>query len=133
MSKQKDDLSSKEDLLNLKGFLTFLILHELHSTPLCGDELAKKIGKRRGSPLTPGTIYPTLKRLKKLKLMTYKRAGRKKNYMLTGLGKSEISRLYLLFGNYFYGLKDKLPKRPVELHSSHKKHTKEELKTMQNA
>jgi DNA-binding PadR family transcriptional regulator len=111
----KSKKSSEEESLNLKGFLTFLILHELNMNHLCGDELAKNIGKRKGSPLTPGTIYPTLKRLRKAKLMTHKRFGRKKVYTLTDLGKSEISRLYLLFGNYFYGLKDKLPRRPIEI------------------
>jgi DNA-binding PadR family transcriptional regulator len=114
MAEEKKKLPSEEENLSLKGFLTFLILHELNSAPLCGDELAKKIGKRKGTPLTPGTIYPALKRLRRSKYMAYKRFGRKKTYALTDLGKREIDRLYFLFGNYFYGLKDKLPRLPLE-------------------
>ena len=106
--------SSENDTLNLKGFLSFLLLHELNLNPLCGDELSKKIGKRKGTPLTPGTIYPALKRLRRGKLIAFKRFGRKKTYSLTDIGKKEIGRLYFLFGNYFYGLKDKLPRVPVD-------------------
>jgi len=103
-----------EDCLHLKGFLTFLILHELNLNSLCGDELAKKIGKRKGAQLTPGTIYPALKRLRRKKLISYRRNGRKKVYLLTEDGKKEVDRLYFLFGNYFYGLKKIIPRIPIE-------------------
>ncbi|MBN1645825.1 PadR family transcriptional regulator [Candidatus Woesearchaeota archaeon] len=100
--KQSPDSSN---LLELKGFLSFLLLHELKLKPAAGDDLAVRIGKRRGEPLTAGTIYPTLKRLRKLKLIKYKRFGRKKVYELTDTGGKEIESLYGLFGHYFYGLK----------------------------
>jgi DNA-binding PadR family transcriptional regulator len=103
-----------EDCLHLKGFLSFLLLHELNLNSLCGDELSKKIGKRKGSNLTPGTIYPALKRLRRRKLISYRRDGRKKMYLLTEDDKKEVERLYFLFGNYFYGLKNKLPRVPLE-------------------
>jgi len=103
-----------EDCLHLKGFLSFLILHELNLNGLCGDELAKKIGRRKGAQLTPGTIYPALKRLRRKKLISYRRNGRKKVYLLTEDGKKETERLYFLFGNYFYGLKNIIPRIPVE-------------------
>ncbi|MBN1793168.1 PadR family transcriptional regulator [Candidatus Woesearchaeota archaeon] len=112
----------------MKGFLSFLILHELNIAPLCGDELSKKIGRRKGSDLTPGTIYPALKRLRKAKLMGYRRHGRKKVYSLTDAGKAEVNRLYFLFGNYFYGLKDKLPRIPLENPLLKKKNEKESKK-----
>ncbi|MEI8348401.1 MAG: PadR family transcriptional regulator, partial [Pseudomonadota bacterium] len=51
--------------VSLKGFLSFFILHELALAKRAGDDLAKRIGKRKGSDLTPGTIYPALKRLRK--------------------------------------------------------------------
>ncbi len=95
-------------LLQLKGFLSFLILHELASGKLCGEELSKRIGRRRGSPLTPGTIYPALKELHRLRLVKYKKAGRKKYYELSEKGKSELMSLYKEFSNYFYGLKNKI-------------------------
>ena len=76
-------------VLSLKGFLAFQILHELKKLSQCGDELAEKIGGKKGSKLTPGTIYPTLKFLRKHKLVTRKKQGRKKNYTLTEKGKEE--------------------------------------------
>ena len=91
--------------LQLKGFLSFLILHELAQKSLCGDDLANKIGGRKGSKLTPGTIYPALKDLRKHKLIKQKKYGRKKYYTLSDGGRTELDRLYVLFSNYFIGLK----------------------------
>lgn len=95
----------QEQLIEFKGFLSFLILHELKSKSLCGEDLAIKIGKRKGSQLTPGTIYPTLKHLRKLKLIKFKRDGRKKYYTLQDAGIEELERQYNLFAKYFWGLK----------------------------
>ena len=100
--------------LQLKGFLSFLILHELGQKSLCGDDLAEKIGKRKGSKLTPGTIYPALKDLRKQKFITYKKYGRKKVYTLSDGGQGELERLYVLFSKYFMGLKQHI-KRPSSL------------------
>ncbi|MBU1201109.1 MAG: PadR family transcriptional regulator [Nanoarchaeota archaeon] len=95
--------------LELRGFLSFLILHEVGLRKLCGEDLAKKIGRRKGAMLlTPGTIYPALKELRKKKLIKYKKNGRKKIYELTDEGKKELSVLYKLFSNYFYGLKHRI-------------------------
>ena len=94
--------------VELKGFLSFFILHELSFDSLSGDELSRIIGDRRNTVLTPGTIYPALKRLRKQKLVFYRREGRKKLYSLTDLGKLELKALYSLFGDFFSGLKSKL-------------------------
>ena len=75
--------------LQFKGFLAFQILHELRGKTLCGDDLASIIGQKRGSKLTPGTIYPALKFLRKKKLVQQKRIGRKKLYVLTPEGEAE--------------------------------------------
>jgi DNA-binding PadR family transcriptional regulator len=68
---KSDKIKTKKDepLIEFKGFLSFLILHELSKKELCGDELAELIGQRKKDKLTPGTIYPTLKKLRKLKLL----------------------------------------------------------------
>jgi DNA-binding PadR family transcriptional regulator len=113
MPEKNNKIIVDEENLELKGFLTFLILHELNLSSLCGDELAKKIGKRKGAQLTPGTIYPALKRLRKRKLVSYRRNGRKKMYVLTEEGKRDVNRLYTLFGSYFYGLKNKILRAPA--------------------
>ncbi|MGV8151398.1 MAG: PadR family transcriptional regulator [Candidatus Woesearchaeota archaeon] len=94
--------------VELKGFLSFFILHELGKNDRSGDELAAVIGERKGSNLTPGTIYPALKRLRRQKLIQYKRNGRKKVYSLTVLGSKELKALYVLFDDMFYGLKSRL-------------------------
>ena len=96
---------SESEYMELKGFLSFLILHEIGQKKLCGEDLAKKIGRRKGAMLTPGTIYPALKKLRKKKLVQYKRFGRKKIYNLTSIGEEELGFLYKLFSRYFYGLK----------------------------
>ncbi|MGV8171236.1 MAG: PadR family transcriptional regulator [Candidatus Woesearchaeota archaeon] len=95
--------------VELRGFLSFFILHELDSKNLSGDELAYIVGERRNTVLTPGTIYPALKRLRRQKLIQCRRRnGRKKIYFLTDSGKREIKALYLMFSDMFYGLKKKI-------------------------
>lgn len=93
------------DYFEFKGFLSFLIMHEVSIKSMTGEDLAKKIGRRKGTILTPGTIYPALKKLRLSKLIKYKKFGRKKVYSLTELGEKELEKLYILFSNYFYGLK----------------------------
>jgi DNA-binding PadR family transcriptional regulator len=105
MVKQKD---SRETLVEFKGFLSFFILHELSKKNLCGDDLALKIGKRKKDKLTPGTIYPTLKKLRRLKLVKYKKKGRKKVYHLTEKGEKELKKLYKVLKQYFKGIKTKI-------------------------
>lgn len=90
--------------IEFKGFLSFFILHELDQKPLSGEDLAVKIGKRKGSQLTPGTIYPTMKRLRKLKLVKYTRFGRRKVYELTPEGKKELKSTYAVVGTYLQGI-----------------------------
>jgi PadR family transcriptional regulator, regulatory protein PadR len=104
-------------LLELKGFLSFLILHELDKKSLCGEDLAKKIGRRKGGEqLTPGTIYPALKELREQGLVSFVQFGRKKMYSLTPEGKKELKHLYKLFSSYFQGLKHfiKPVRRPLK-------------------
>ncbi len=111
MPKQQKTEKKESKYLELKGFLSFLILHELDQKSLCGEDLAKKIGRRKGQMLTPGTIYPALKKLRNTKLVKFKRFGRKKMYVLTDIGSEELESLYKLFSNYFYGLKQKISRK----------------------
>lgn len=109
-SKKNSKKTNKtSEILEFKGFLSFLILHELSKDALYGDQLAQHIGTRRGDKLTPGTIYPALKNLRKEKLVSYAQDGQKKIYGLTNDGKQELKRLYRSFGKYFVGLKGKIP------------------------
>lgn len=96
--------------IEFKGLLSFLILHELSSEKLYGEQLAERIGARKDEKLTPGTIYPALKHLKEGKLVKFTQDGRLKIYSLTPKGKKELKALYKLFGKYFAGLGSKIPK-----------------------
>jgi len=93
--------------IELRGFLSFFILHELDDKSASGDELARIIGGRKTATLTPGTIYPALKRLRRQKLVQYRRNGRKKVYYLTDQGKKELKALYSVFAKFFVGFKNK--------------------------
>lgn len=110
-AKKKPVVRSKAGHLAFKGFLSFLILHELASRQLYGEQLAERVGGRKGGVLTPGTIYPALKNLRAQRLVVFSKDGRKKIYALTAGGKAELRRLYGLFGTYFAGLGCKIPKK----------------------
>jgi DNA-binding PadR family transcriptional regulator len=129
----------ESEYLELKGFLSFLILHELKLKAMCGEDLAKKIGRRKAAMLTPGTIYPALKKLRAKRLISYRKFGRKKVYTLTSEGEKEVKQLYKLFSRYFYGLKahikredvwpkKKLKKKKKKAGSKSKKATKKAFK-----
>ena len=108
MKSSQKSRSRKETHIEFKGLLSFLILHELNTKMLAGEDLAKKIGKRKGSTLTPGTIYPALKKLKNNKLVKFTKKGRRKEYYLTDNGKKDLELSYELFSKYFFGLKNKI-------------------------
>lgn len=76
-------------------------MKELKRKHCCGEDLAFIIGRRKGNKLTPGTIYPTLKRLRMYNLVKFKQIGRKKMYHLTkkGLREYKISKkiIFALF------------------------------------
>ncbi len=88
-------------VISMKGFLTFQILHELYQRKLCGDDLASIIGEKKGSKLTPGTIYPALKVLRKNKLVKHRKFGRKKIYTITEEGVEEYKIVHENFTRIF--------------------------------
>ncbi|NJL44420.1 MAG: PadR family transcriptional regulator [Nitrosarchaeum sp.] len=94
--------------MQFKGLLSLLILHELHLKRLCGEDLALKIGRRKGAKLTPGTIYPALKHLRSGKLVASRRFGRRKIYHLTDAGVAELRHHYAAFQSIFQGFKGKI-------------------------
>lgn len=94
--------------IELSAPLQFLILHELR-TPKNGQELAEKIGERKGTGmLTPGTIYPVLKELHNKRLVRYRSSGRQKQYVISPKGEQELEQLYLKFSNMFKGMRHKI-------------------------
>jgi len=94
--------------IDVKGLLSFHILDLLSKKQLCGDELADIIGNKKYGKLTPGTIYPALKRLRLQKLIRYRRLGRKKVYVLTDQGKRELKVCFSSIKILFSGIKSKI-------------------------
>ena len=90
--------------ISLKGFLSFQILHALRQRKLCGDELAELIGEKKRAKLTPGTIYPAMKNLRRKKLVLSMRDGRKKLYSLTPQGVMEYNTARRAFRRIFKDL-----------------------------
>jgi DNA-binding PadR family transcriptional regulator len=74
----------------MRGMLSFLILWLLSKRDMYGQELAKEIGKRKGTKPNPGTIYPALRELKKKGLIELKKEGRITNYRITEKGRKGI-------------------------------------------
>lgn len=72
---------------DMRGMLSFLILFLLSKKPMCGSDLAKEIGKRKGETPSPGTIYPALKALKEAGLIKEKKSGKEITYSITQDGK----------------------------------------------
>ncbi len=92
-------------ILDLRGFLSFHILSELKKGKKCGDELAAIIGKKKGTKLTPGTIYPALKKLKRTRLISAcRKEGRKKRYEITKSGKKEYNLTKKIVKKMFRGI-----------------------------
>ena len=89
---------------DMRGMLSFLILFLLSKKAMHGQELAKELGKRKGSKPSPGTIYPALAGLKAEGLITEKRRGKTIVYSLTKRGKSEFGRAKAVFRKIFDGV-----------------------------
>jgi len=68
-----------------------------------GAELAEELKKRRGSRPSPGTLYPSLKELKKKSLIT---ADKNKVYSLTKKGENELKDACTFFCKTFYDMKE---------------------------
>lgn len=87
---KKDYNICPPECCDMRGMLSFLILWLLSKKGMYGQELAKEIGKRRGTKPNPGTIYPALKELKKRSLIKSKKEGRVTNYHITEKGRKGI-------------------------------------------
>lgn len=76
--------------IDLRGLLSFWVLWELRLGPLSGAQLTERLAWRRGSPPSPGTLYPALAALEKQGLVAKKRRGRDTFYALTKPGQHEL-------------------------------------------
>ncbi len=75
------------DCCDMRGLLSFLILHLLEKKRMYGMEIADEIAKRKAEKPNPGTLYPTLKLLEMRGLIESSKEGNIKYYKLTQAGK----------------------------------------------
>jgi len=87
----------KIKITNMVKFYTVLLLHE---KPRHGYELIHSIGEKLESKISPGQMYPFLKKLQKNKLIKVKASGEreKKVYILTKEGKAFAGKMIARFG-----------------------------------
>lgn len=102
----------KPEYLDMRGMLSFYVLWLVSRGSICGEDLAREIGKRKGEEPNPGTLYPALKGLRKAGLIDPKRVDKKIFYTITLKGRQELETA----SNYFrqvYG--DLLSGKPIRV------------------
>ena len=87
----------------MKGFLSYLILWNLSKGKKKGVDISKDLEERKKRKLSPGTLYPALKELRKKDLIS---ADKDKFYSLTKKGREELSDACKVFCEIFYDMKD---------------------------
>lgn len=87
----------------MKGLLSFLILWIVKKRKITGVEITDELEKRKGRKLSPGTIYPVLKKLKKDGLLAIDES---KSYTLTELGIKELKNGIGIFLKTFPDIDD---------------------------
>jgi len=77
---------------DMRGLLSFLILHLLSKKAMYGMEIAEEIARRKADKPNPGTLYPTLKDLESKGLVESAKKGNTRYYKLTPAGKEGLAR-----------------------------------------
>jgi len=77
---------------DMRGMLSFLILHVLSKGTMYGTEIADEIARRKADKPNPGTLYPTLKGLESKGLVESVKKGNTRYYKLTPAGKEGLAR-----------------------------------------
>lgn len=80
----------KPQYIDMRGLLSFYIMWLLKQRRMCGEELIAEIGRRRDDAPSPGTLYPSLNKLKKDGLIDAERVDKKKVYSLTPKGDADL-------------------------------------------
>lgn len=75
---------------DMRGLLSFLILHLLSRKRMYGVEIADEIAKRKAEKPNPGTLYPTLKSLENKGLIESSKEGNTRYYRITQSGKEGL-------------------------------------------
>ena len=80
------------DCCDMRGLLSFLILHLLSKRKMYGSEIATEIAKRKAEKPNPGTLYPALRYMEERGLIESSVEGRTKYYKLTPAGKEGLKQ-----------------------------------------
>ena len=78
------------DCCDMRGMLSFLIMHVLSRKPMYGMEIAEEIAKRKADKPNPGTLYPTLKSMENKGLVESSKKGNLRLYKLTPAGREGL-------------------------------------------
>jgi PadR family transcriptional regulator, regulatory protein PadR len=84
-----------------KGLLSFLIVWLIRKEPKTGAEIAQELEKRRGKKPSPGTIYPVLKNLTSMEILS---VDQDKRYTITEKGQKALEASIDEFISTFYDL-----------------------------
>lgn len=80
-----------EGYCDMRGYLSFLVLHMISKKNLSGEDIRLEIKKRKGTKPSAGTIYPVLKNLSSFGLIEeLKSKGKEKKYKITKKGEAEV-------------------------------------------
>ena len=77
---------------DMRGLLSFLILHILSKRAMHGMEIAEEIARRKADKPNPGTLYPTLKEMERKGLIESSKKGNTRLHKLTPAGKEGLAR-----------------------------------------
>ena len=80
------------DCCDMRGMLSFLIMHVLSKKPMYGMEIAEELAKRKADKPNPGTLYPTLRAMEKKGLIESSKKGNTIMYKLTPAGKEGLAK-----------------------------------------
>lgn len=75
---------------DMRGMLSFLIMHLLSKKKMYGSEIADEIAARKGDKPNPGTLYPTLKHMERKGLIESSKERNTKVYRLTPAGREGL-------------------------------------------
>lgn len=82
-----------------KGYLSFLVLWLIRKKSMTGAEVTEELERRKGHKPSPGTIYPVLKDLKDMGLITM---DKEKRYSITKKGEKELHMTLHTFLEIFH-------------------------------
>src|SRR4030067_2084839 len=75
---------------DMRGMLSFLILHLLSKKKMYGMEIANELGKRKAEKPNPGTLYPSLKEMERKGLGESSKEGNTRIYKITPQGREGL-------------------------------------------